>query len=55
MPNQPKTPGHTVRVPDDEWVPARDKAAEEGKTMTEVIRAALESYVKSKSTKKEES
>ena len=45
MPNQPKTPGHTVRVPDDEWIPARDKAAEEGETMTDVIRAGLRRYV----------
>jgi len=45
MPNQPKTPGHTIRVPDDEWVPARDKAAENGETMTDVIRRALRRYV----------
>ena len=45
MPNQPKTPGHTIRVPDDEWLPARDKAAENGETMTGVIRRALRKYV----------
>jgi len=47
MPNQPKTPGHTTRVPDDEWNPARDKAAEEGETMTDVIRRGLRKYVAS--------
>jgi len=45
MPNQPKTPGHTVRVPDDEWIPAKELAAEEGETMTDVIRKALRKYV----------
>jgi len=34
-----------VRVPDDEWVPARDKAAQEGETMTDVIRRGLRKYV----------
>lgn len=33
-----------MRVPDDEWIPARDKAAEEGETMTDVIRRALRKY-----------
>jgi len=45
MPNQPKTPVHTIRVPDDEWIPARDKAAEKGETMTDVIRRGLRRYV----------
>jgi len=45
MPNHPKTPGHTIRVPDDEWIPAKDKAAKEGETMTDVIRRALRKYV----------
>jgi len=45
MPNQPKTPHRTIRVPDDEWIPARDKAAREGETMTDVIRRALRRYV----------
>ena len=54
MPNQPKTPGHTIRVPDDEWIPARDKAAENGETMTRVIRRALQSYVETNSSKEEE-
>lgn len=54
MPNKPKTPHRTIRVPDDEWLPAKDKAAQRGETMTEVIRAALQSYVKTESTKEEE-
>ena len=34
-----------MRIPDDEWIPAKDKAAEEGETMTDVIRRALRRYV----------
>ena len=34
-----------MRVPDDEWIPARDKAAREGETMTDVIRRGLRKYV----------
>lgn len=45
MPNQPKTPHRTIRVPDEEWTPAKDKAAAEGETMTDVIRAGLRKYV----------
>ena len=34
-----------MRIPDDEWIPAKDKAAENGETMTDVIRRALRRYV----------
>lgn len=39
------TPRHSVRVPDETWVPAAQKAARRGETMSDVIRAALEEYV----------
>lgn len=45
-PNQPKTPNRVVRVPDDIWHPAQVKAALEGTTVSAVIRAALQVYVK---------
>lgn len=45
MPNQPKTPGRNVRVPDDVWTAAKDKAQREGRTVTDVILAALRRYV----------
>lgn len=45
MPNQPKTPGHTVRIPDEEWLPAKLVADQKGETMTDVIRRALRQYV----------
>ena len=45
MPNQPKTPHRTVRVPDDEWHAAQARAAELGETLTDVVRRALREYV----------
>lgn len=36
----------TVRVPDDLWEQAQEKAAEKGETLSEVIRRALEEYIK---------
>lgn len=36
----------TVRVPDDLWTAAKGKAAERGETVSDVLRRALERYVK---------
>lgn len=44
MPNQPKTPQRTVRVPDDVWKAAQSKAAERGENLSDVIRKALARY-----------
>jgi len=44
-----------VRVPDALWAKAQAKADENDEYLSEVIRRALESYVATKSTKKEES
>jgi hypothetical protein len=48
MPNQPR-PGNearSVRVEDELWLAAKDKAAREGKNLSEhVIRPALRRYV----------
>jgi antitoxin component of RelBE/YafQ-DinJ toxin-antitoxin module len=44
VPNQPKTPQRTVRVPDDVWLAAQERAAQEGVTISEVIRRALQKY-----------
>lgn len=46
MPNQPATPTHSVRVPDEIWDAAVAKAAAEGTTVTEVILAALERFLR---------
>lgn len=44
MPNQPKTPQRTVRVPDDVWRAALENASANGETVTDVIIRALNRY-----------
>lgn len=46
VPNAPKTPQRTVRVPDEVWNAAKAKADERGDNLSEVIRKALERYAK---------
>jgi predicted transcriptional regulator len=41
----PKTPHRTVRIEDDLWHAAQEKAAAEGRTVTEIVREALALYV----------
>ena len=41
------TPLRNVRVADDLWQAAMAKAAERGETLSDVLRRALEKYVKS--------
>lgn len=43
-----KTPVRNVRVPDGLWNAAKAKAAEEGRTITDVIVSALHRYVSSR-------
>ena len=45
MPNQPKTPARSVRVPEDLWQAALVRAQERGETVTDVILRALRRYV----------
>ena len=45
MPNQPRTPLRSVRVPDELWTQAKEKAAQQHETVSSVIIAALEAYV----------
>jgi hypothetical protein len=45
MANQPKTPHRTIRVAPDLWGQAQVRARENGETVSDVIRRALESYV----------
>lgn len=40
------TPNRVVRVSDELWQAAQAKAAEKGETISEVVRRALERYVK---------
>jgi predicted DNA binding CopG/RHH family protein len=45
MPNAPKTPTRTIRVSTELWSAVKDKAAIEGRTVTDVIIEALKAYV----------
>jgi predicted DNA binding CopG/RHH family protein len=47
MPNQPKTPARSVRVPDALWEAVKAKAEANGLTVTDVIVRALEKYMRS--------
>jgi len=44
------TPLRAIRVPDSEWVPAQERALENGETVTDVVRRALTEYVTSEPT-----
>lgn len=45
MPNQPKTPLRSVRVPDELWNAALAKARSEGLSLTAVVRMGLQQFV----------
>ncbi|WP_157509588.1 hypothetical protein [Leifsonia sp. Root4] len=45
MPNQPKTPITTMRIPVELKASAKEKAAVRGETLTDVVVRALEEYV----------
>jgi predicted DNA-binding protein len=42
MPDTPRA----IRIPDELWHAALDKAAEKGDTVSDIVRRALERYVK---------
>ncbi len=46
VPNQPRTPLKSFRIPEDLYAAAQAKAAERGESVSEVVRKALERYVK---------
>jgi predicted HicB family RNase H-like nuclease len=46
VPNQPKTPTHSVRVPQELWDAVRAKAKRQGETITDVIIRALKRYLR---------
>lgn len=47
MPDAPKTPQRAVRIDDELWKAAQEKARREGRTVSDVIRDRLRRYVKS--------
>lgn len=46
VPNQPRTPLRSFRIPDDLYEAAQKKAEEKGESVSDVVRRALERYVK---------
>ena len=52
VPNKPKTPQRTFRIPDDEYLPAKAAAETNGESVTDVIRRALVGYTKRTERKK---
>lgn len=46
VPDQPKTPLRSVRVPDELWEAALRKAHDRGETVTDVIIRALKRYLR---------
>lgn len=45
VPNQPKTPLRTFRIPEELYTRAQDKARTEGQALSAVVRALLSDYV----------
>jgi predicted HicB family RNase H-like nuclease len=46
VPNAPKTPLRSFRIPDEVYKAAQAKAAAKGESVSDVVRRALERYVK---------
>ncbi len=46
MPNAPRTPLRSFRIPDGLYYEAQEIAAENGETVTDAVRTGLERYVK---------
>lgn len=46
MPNRPKTPLHSFRVDDELWEAAKAAAEANGEALSDVLRAALQRYVR---------
>lgn len=48
MPNKPRTPVRGIRIHDDVWNAAQERAKAEGTTMTAIITKAVEKYARVK-------
>lgn len=48
VPNKPKTPLKSFRIPVELYRKAQEVAAERGETVSDVVRRALERYVRAK-------
>jgi hypothetical protein len=47
MPNQPKTPHKSFRIPPELYSAAQAKAARQGRTLTDVVKELLQKYADS--------
>jgi predicted HicB family RNase H-like nuclease len=45
VPNQPKTPARSFRIPDEIYKPALEKARAEGVSLADIVKDALIEYV----------
>jgi predicted DNA-binding protein len=45
VPNQPRTPNRSIRIPDEIFVPASERAKAEGRTLSDVVRELLSEYI----------
>jgi predicted DNA-binding protein len=45
VPNQPRTQHRSIRIPDEIYYPAMEKAKSEGRTVSEVVREFLAEYI----------
>lgn len=48
VPNTPGTPKRSIRVPDELWLAALEKAEQRDEDLSSVVRAALKRYVNRK-------
>jgi hypothetical protein len=48
MPNKPKTPLRSMRIPDEIWFAAQDAAAERGENISDEVRKFLIRYAAKK-------
>lgn len=46
VPNQPATPGRSIRIPDELWDALRARADERGETVTDVVLRAIRLYLR---------
>lgn len=46
MPNKPRTPLRSFRIPDELYFETQEAAAEKGETLSDVVREGLERYMK---------
>lgn len=46
MPNQPRTPARSIRIPDEMWNQAKAVAEARGEDVSVEVRAGLERYIK---------